>query len=176
MQELQPKIKEIQQKYKNEKEKQAQAMMELYKIHKVNPASGCLPILIQLPILIAIFNVFKSGLEPGSLNALYGFISRPEAINPMFLGFLDLSRASIPLAILTGLTQYIQTKMMVSKPVENSSSSDFAGMMNKQMLYFFPLLTVFITASLPAGLGLYWITTTILGIAQQYFVLKQKNG
>jgi len=91
---LQPKIKEIQKKYKN-KEEQAKVMMELYKKHKVNPMAGCLPILIQLPILIALYRVFFSGLNMETLNILYGFIQRPDSLNLMFLGLINLSQKNI---------------------------------------------------------------------------------
>jgi len=175
--ELQPKIKEIQQKYKNEKEKQGQALMELYKVHKINPASGCLPFLVQFPVLIALFSVFRSGLDPEKLNGLYSFVSHPGAINNMFLGLINLAEKNYILAILAGALQFIQTKMMTPKNpnAAKAGSSDFSSMMNKQMLYFFPILTTFIAASLPAGLGLYWVAMTAFGIAQQYFVMKKNN-
>lgn len=182
LQEIQPKIKEVQQKYKGDKEKQGRALMELYKTHKINPASGCLPILIQLPILIALFSVFRTGLDPEKLNGLYSFISHPGAINHMFLGLIDLSRANLILAFLAGLAQFVQSKMMTTAQPARTSSTDFASLMNKQMVYLFPILTVFIAAKLPAGLALYWLTITIFGIVQQYFILKgakslkEKNG
>lgn len=171
--ELQPKIKEIQQKYKNEKEKQGAAMMELYRAHKINPASGCLPFLVQFPILIALFSVFRSGLDPEKLNGLYGFVAHPGAINNMFLGLVNLAEKNYVLAVLAGALQFLQTKMMTPKASASAASAgDFSSMMNKQMLYFFPILTTFIAASLPAGLGLYWVAMTVFGIAQQYFVIK----
>jgi len=175
MQVIQPKIKEVQQKYKDDKEKQGRALMELYKEHKINPASGCLPILVQLPILWGLFSVLRAGLKPESLVKLYSFVAHPGVINNMFLGILDLSQKSIVLAVLAGIAQFIQSKM-ITPQTTSSSGSDFASVMSKQMLYFFPLFTVFIAASLPAGLGLYWVTTTVFGIGQQYFVLKKKNG
>lgn len=172
--ELQPKIKEVQQKFKNEKEKQGAALMELYKAHKINPASGCLPFLIQFPVLIALFSVFKSGLDPEKLNGLYSFVAHPGAINNLFLGLVNLAEKNYVLAILAGALQFVQTKMMTPKnPATQSGTSDFSSMMNKQMLYFFPILTTFIAASLPAGLGLYWVAMTAFGIVQQYFVLKK---
>lgn len=175
MQLIQPKIKEVQQKYKNNKEEQGKALMGLYKEHKINPASGCLPILVQLPILWGLFSVLRAGLNPEKLTQLYSFVARPEIINNMFLGMLDLSQKSIILAILAGIAQFIQSKMLMPK-TSVSQGSDFSSVMNKQMVYFFPVFTVFIAASLPAGLGLYWVATTIFGIVQQYFVLKKKNG
>ncbi|MBI4709329.1 MAG: membrane protein insertase YidC [Candidatus Portnoybacteria bacterium] len=172
--ELQPKVKEIQQKYKDDKEKQGRALMELYKANKVNPASGCLPLLIQLPILLALFSVFRTGLDPERLNGLYSFISNPGVINHMFLGFLDLSQKNLYLALLAGAAQFIQSKMMMPKS-NKSSATDFSGAMQKQMLYIFPIITVWIAASLPAGLGLYWLAMTLFGVAQQYFLLRKKN-
>ncbi len=173
---LQPQIKEIQTKFKEDRAKQSQALMELYKTNGINPASGCLPLLVQLPILFALYQVFWNGLKPESLNNIYSFISRPEAINPWFLGFIDLSKAFWPLAVLAGILTYIQSKMMTGKqPSGAPQSSDFASLMSKQMLYFMPLLTVFITWKLPAGLTLYWVVVTLFGIGQQYLVMK-KNG
>lgn len=174
--ELQPKIKEVQLKYKNDKEKQGAALMELYKAHKINPASGCLPFLVQFPVLIALFSVFRSGLDPEKLNSLYSFVAHPGTINNMFLGLINLAEKNYVLAILAGALQFVQTKMMTPKNQKApAAAGDFSSMMNKQMLYFFPILTTFIAASLPAGLGLYWVAMTAFGIIQQYFVMK-KNG
>ncbi len=168
---LQPKMKEIQKKYKN-KEEQAKAMMELYQKHKVNPMAGCLPILIQLPLLIALYQVFINGLKPEALSALYSFIPSPESLNVMFLGLIDLSQRNIFLALLAGFFQFIQSKMIMPKNLNTkkgkSDSMDFASIMSKQMLYFMPLITIFIAWSLPAALPLYWIVITLFGILQQH--------
>lgn len=173
--ELQPQIKEVQAKFPTDKVKQSQALMELYKKNNINPASGCLPILIQLPILIALYQVFWNGLKPESLNALYSFISRPELIDPMFLGLISLAKANKILAILAGVFTFWQSKMMTNFQAPAGKSSDFSAIMNKQMVYIMPLFTVFISWNLPAGLTLYWVATTIIGILQQYFVIK-KHG
>ncbi len=166
---LQPKIKEIQKKYKN-KEEQAKAMMDLYREHKVNPMTGCLPILVQLPLLIALFQVFRTGLEPEALNGLYSFIERPDSLNLMFLGIVDLSQRSIVLAVLAGAFQFVQSKMIVPiAPKSKSGKLDFSSMMSQQMVYMMPILTVFIALSLPAALPVYWIVITLFGIIQQYF-------
>ncbi len=171
---LQPEIKAIQQKYKDDKIRQSQEIMALYKEKKINPASGCLPILIQFPILLALYQVFLTGLKPSRLDNLYSFISRPEAINPVFLKLIDLSQANIILAILAGFLTFVQSKMMVQK--SSSSDGDFSAVFNKQMVYFMPLMTVFIAWRLPAGLALYWVATTLFGIVQQYLVLRNKNN
>lgn len=172
---LQPQIKEIQIKFKEDRVKQSQSLMELYKAKGVNPASGCLPILIQLPILFALYQVFWNGLKPETLKNIYSFISRPEIISPWFLSLIDLSKTFWPLAVLAGILTFIQSKMMSGKQPSSVQSNNFTSLMNKQMLYFMPLLTVFITWKLPAGLTLYWVVITLFGIGQQYLVMK-KNG
>lgn len=165
---LQPKIKEIQKKYPH-KEEQAKAMMALYQEHKINPLAGCLPILVQLPILIALYRVFYSGLNGESLSALYSFIPRPESFHASFLGLVDLSQRSVILAVLAGILQFIQAKTILPATGSVSNkSSDFSQMMNKQMLYFMPAVTIFVALGLPAALPLYWTVLTLFGILQQY--------
>lgn len=179
LQELQPKMNELKVKYKDNKEQMGRAMMELYKKHKVNPFSSCLPMLIQLPFLIAVFHVFRDGLAGDNLNLLYSYIHRPETIDHIFLGFIDLAKRNIPIAVLAGLAQYWQTKMLMHKRPEVKSKGardeDMAAIMNKQMMYMMPLLTVFIGSSFPGGLALYWLTTTVLTGLQQVILFKKKN-
>ncbi len=174
---LQPKIKEIQKKYKDKAE-QSQKMMELYKKEKINPFSGCLPLLIQLPVLIALFWVFRTfegGISGEEFQLLYSFISRPETVNPYFLGMLNLLEPSMYIAVLAGIFQFLQTRMTVPK-VQTEKKSDFSSMMQKQMQYIFPIITVVILLRLPSAIGLYWMTTTIFTLIQQYVVFKKKNN
>jgi YidC/Oxa1 family membrane protein insertase len=175
LQELQPKLQEIQGKYKNDREKQAKATMELYKKEKINPFSGCLPIIIQLPILVALYRVFWRGLQPGAQTSLYSFVPHAGQINPMFLGIINLSQPSPLLAVFAGISQFIQSKM-VSPQVKNSQrkNSDFSEMMQKQMLYFFPVFTILILWRFPAALAIYWIVTTVFSIFQQYLIFKPR--
>jgi len=174
--ELQPKIEEIQKKYKENKEEQAKATLDLYKKEKINPFSGCLPLLIQLPILIALYQVFWRGFQIEQMSYLYSFVSNPGTINPGFLGLVNLSQPNIFLTILAGIAQFIQSKMTIPKKGQATTkgrAQGMAGMMQKQMLYFFPALTVFILWKLPSAIGLYWVTTTVFSIAQQYFVFRK---
>ena len=174
--EVQPKVKELQEKFKGDKEKQTKAVMELYKQEKVNPFSGCLPLLVQLPILIGLFQVFWRGFGEERLKFLYSFVSYPGQIDTTFLGMVNLAEASIVLALLTGVTQFVQTKMMSSQQkTKKKGSPDFSSMMQKQMLYFFPIFTVFILWRLPSAIALYWLTTTLFTIGQQYIMLR-KHG
>jgi YidC/Oxa1 family membrane protein insertase len=177
LQELQPKIQEIQKKYKDDKEKQAVETLALYKKEKINPFSGLLLALIQLPILIALYNVFWNGLKPEELSILYSFVSSPGQINPMFLGFIDLSKANVVLAFLAGLTQYWQTKMLLPKKKSATNTtdkgSDVSQMMQTQMTYFMPVITVIILISLPSALGLYWTMSSVFSVIQQYIIFKK---
>jgi len=172
IQEIQPKIKEIQKKFKNNKEEQAKALMELYKKEGINPFSGCLPLLIQLPILIALFLALKSlsggGLKP---DLFYSFVPFSSDFSPFFLGRIDLTVPFFPLAILAGVFQFIQSKMLVSQP-SSEEQNDISQIMQKQSLYFFPIFTIMILWKLPAAIGLYWLTSTLFSIGQQYLIIR----
>lgn len=179
LQDIQPQINEIKKKYANKKEEMGKAIMELYKKNKVNPLSSCLPLLIQLPFLFAVFKVFRDGFQNGSLDLIYSFISKPETINYISFGFIDLSVKNIPIAVLAGLAQFWQTKMMMTKSPqiksEEAKDENMMAIMNKQMLYMMPVLTVFIGMTFPGGLALYWLITTVLTALQQIYVFKQKD-
>jgi YidC/Oxa1 family membrane protein insertase len=150
--------------------------MEFYKKEKINPLSGCLPLLIQLPILIALFRLFWNGFGADKMHFLYSFAPHPGAINTTFLGILNLSEPSAVLALITGVAQFFQTKMVTPKTKKSSKGPpDFSQIMQKQMLYFFPIFTVFILWKMPSAIALYWLVTTVFTIAQQYIILK-KNG
>lgn len=176
LQDLQPKIEEIKKKYKGQQEEMGRKMMELYKENKVNPFSSCLPLLIQMPFLIAVFQVFKSEFNTETLNLVYSFISRPDAIEQMsFLG--DMGQKNALFAVLAGLAQFWQSKMMMTKrpqpKVEGSKDEDMMAIMNKQMLFVMPIMTIVIGMSFPGGLALYWLTTTLLQVLQQHFLFKK---
>lgn len=177
LQDLQPKIEAIKKKYKDKKEEMSKAMMAMYKENKVNPLSSCLPLIIQLPFLFAVFRVFRDGLSGESLNLVYSFIDKPEAINYITLGFLDLAEKNYVLAVLAGAAQFWQARMMATKKpaVASKGAKDesMAAIMNKQMLYFMPILTVMIAAQFPGGLALYWLLTTLLTVAQQAWLMKK---
>ena len=179
MQDIQPKVNEIKKKYAKNKEEMGRAMMALYKEEKVSPFSSCFPLLIQLPFLWAVFRVFRDGLNGGSLALVYSFIDKPELINPISLGIVDLSKPNVYLAVLAGLAQFWQVKTLTrNKPqvkTDASKNGDMMAIMNKQMLYFMPALTVFIGLTFPGGLALYWLITTLLTAVQQLYLFKQKE-
>lgn len=176
---LQPKINEIKEKYKDNKEKQASEMMLLYKEHKINPLSSCLPLLIQLPFLIAIYQVFNAGLRNGNLDLLYPFIQNPGTINTLAFGLIDMAKPFALIAILAAAAQYWQTKMMIAKRPEvkndGAKDEDMAAIMGKQMTIMMPIMTVFIGWNLPAGLVFYWLLLTIFTALQQLLTIKNKK-
>jgi len=174
---LQPKVQEIQRKYKDDKEKQSKELMALYQKEKINPFGGCLPPLIQLPILIALYRVFWKGLQPEAMSMLYNFVPNPGAIDPTFLGFINLAAPSLIFAILAGITQFFQSKMLMTQKTDGKGDQmgQLSNMMQKQMLYFFPIFTVFILWRLPSAIGLYWTITALFSIGQQYLILKPLN-
>jgi|SRR5581483_8330133 len=174
LQSLQPKLAGIQKQYKDDKEKQARETFELYRKEKINPFSGLLLSLVQLPILIALYRVFWGGLKAGTAQNLYSFVSKPGVINPVFLHVIDLSKANIIFAVLAGILQYFQTKMLLPNQ-SKKSSDDVAAIMQKQMTYLFPVITIIILFNLPSALGLYWIVSSLFSIIQQYVIIKNST-
>ena len=174
LQKLQPQLEAIQKKYKNDKEKLTKETLDIYKKDKINPFSGLLLTIIQLPILIALYRVFWRGLDSDELKNLYSFITNPSHINSISFSLIDLGKPNFTLAILAGIFQFWQTKMLLPKQNKNQpKSSSTSAIMQKQMVYIFPILTVVILLKLPSALGLYWLATSVFSIAQQYFILKK---
>lgn len=177
---LQPKLQELKEKHKGDQQTLAQETMRLYKEDKVNPLASCLPLLIQLPIFLALFWVLRDGFGNANFSLLYSFVKNPESINPISLGFLDLSKQSIVLALLAGVAQFWQAKMTQTKQApkkagEGAKDENMLAVMNKQMLYFMPILTVFIGFSLPGGVTLYWFLSTLFTALQQLIMIKKNN-
>ena len=178
---LQPKLDALKKQHQGNQQALAQETMKLYKENKVNPFASCLPLLIQLPILIALYYVLQKGLTTTDFSLLYPFVKNPGTIRTISLGLLDLSKGSTVLAVLAGAAQFWQTKMMIRKkpPKEAGAGGKDEGMMammNKQMLYVMPVLTVFIGFQLPAGLTLYWFLSTLLTALQQLVVFKKNSN
>lgn len=181
MQEIQPKMEALKVQYKDDQAGLSKAMMELYKNEKVNPFSSCLPVLIQFPFLIAVYQVLHKGINAADTALLYSFIQVPASVNHIAFGFLDLTQKSVPLAVLAALSQYWQTKMLMHKkpPLSNNKpeakDESMTATMNKQMMYMMPIMTLVIGISLPSGLILYWLVITLLSIAQQWWMFKKVN-
>ncbi len=160
------------------KEEQARLTFELYKKHKTNPFSGCLLVLIQIPIIFALYYVFFKGINFQS-ELLYSFIHIPENINMIFLGIIDVSKKSLILAILAGVSQYLQAHFMpkpaISSIATGSFQENFTKSMHMQMKYFFPFIVTFIAYSISGAVALYWITSNIFAVGQQIYVNKTEK-
>ena len=179
LQELQPKMDALKKKHKNEKEKLAAETMKLYKEQKVNPLSSCLPLLVQFPFLIAVYQAFRVGLTSENFDLLYSFVANPGHINPMAFGFIDMAVPSIALAILAGAAQYVQTQMLSAKKqpkVKGAKDESMMANMNKSMMYFMPFMTVLIGMSLPGGLTFYWFLTTVFTSLQQKVMFRKTKS
>lgn len=181
MNEMNPKMKEIQEKYKNDKEKMNQKLLELYKENNYNPASGCLPALIQMPILFAMFYVIREPVKYVFLDAdIYAGIAKnfwwitdlgkPE----MSATVLRVAGFGLPiLAILSAATTYYQMKMInPSKRKGEKGKADQANQTQNMMTNIMPIMFGWITLSVPSGLALYWVVGNLFTIIQQYFMIK----
>lgn len=173
MRDLQPEIAEIQAKYKDDKQKQSQELMAFYKQNKINPLGSCLPLLIQLPVLLILYYVFINGLSTQRFDLLYSFTPRPEFLNTMFLG-LDLAKPDrFILPVIAGILQYFQSRQLTPPTPKGEKSQEMQAMISKQMMYLMPVFTVLIAGRLPAALPLYWIITTLFAIVQQWWVFRE---
>lgn len=160
------------------KEEQARQTFELYKKHKTNPFSGCLLILIQIPIIFALYYVFLKGINFDS-KFLYTFVHAPQHINMLFLGFINISGKSLFLAILAGFSQYLQAYFMPQPPKLEvklgSFQESFSQSMQTQMKYVFPFLVAFISYSVSGAIALYWITSNLFAVGQQIYAQKESK-
>lgn len=172
MQRIQPKIKKIQELHKDDREKQAAALMELYKEHGVNPFSSILLLIIQLPILLALYRIILSGLTTSALTGLYSFVATPQTINAMFLGFINLKQPNLWLVLLAAVTQFFQARLAIWRDPNNTTALSAPEKMARQMAFIAPVITIVIFYSLPSAVGLYWLTSSVFSIFQQMIVNK----
>lgn len=194
MQKAAPHLAAIREKHKGDNKKQQEETMRIYKEHGVNPAAGCLPVLIQLPITLGLYNVLRSVVAVHNVQGLaqinkvlyFDFLKLQRIWDTTFFG-LPLAESPsklfthMPLMILvpviTGALQFVLSKMMMPDsslitPVvkKEKKEDDFSTAFQKQSMFLFPIMIGFFSFSLPLGLSLYWNTFTIFGILQQYLV------
>jgi YidC/Oxa1 family membrane protein insertase len=164
MQALQPKIAAIQERYKNNPQKKQQEMMDLYKKHGVNPMGGCLPMLLQIPIFIALYNALSSSVEMWRAKFLWiQDLSQPDALFTVDVWGLKNYPFNL-LALLMGASMFVQQKMAPAAGDPRQA---------KMMLYLMPTMFTFMFWSFPSGLVLYWLVNNILQIGQQYWLERQ---
>ena len=196
MADLKPHLDELKIKHKDDKKELASAQMALYKEHGVNPAGGCLPALIQIPVFIALYqsiiNILPGGGgNIGHINSLLYFpqLKLPSTLDPNFFGlnlgikpseFGQYSLLLLLIPLLTGVLTFVQSKMALPKPVkiypqdspkekqEKEGMEESMGQVQSQMVYMMPLMIGYFAFNFPIGLAIYWNSYTILGIIQQY--------
>lgn len=176
MRSLEPQIAEI-KKTITDKTEQNKKVFELYRENKINPFSGCLLLLIQLPVIIALYLVFLRGFDQPGVD-LYSFVSKPEQMNAMFLGLIDLGSKSIVLALLAGLSQFVQARLArgrQSKPTGDGMQAQIAKTMQIQMVYALPVFVAFIAYRVSAAVALYWLTSNLVTIAQEIYTKRKMN-
>lgn len=190
LQQTQPKLKALKEQFKNNQEGYNRAVLQFYKENKVNPLASCLPLLIQLPILLALYQVFVAGVETdaqgllatnqlerlyGPLRALYDH----TAINSTFLGFLDITHSkNIVLAGLAAIATFWQARMLpTARPPSASGSGGkdeaITASLNRNMSYVLPVITFIFAYQFPAGLALYWLFSTLFQVLQQWYFLRR---
>lgn len=177
LKEIEPETKAIKEKYKDKQDEQARKIMELYKEHGVNPFASILLLFIQLPMFIALYYIFNRSIDLAS-PVIFSFTLLPATINTMFLGLIDLSVNNVYLAVIVGLTQYIQTSLSLpelpKEQVKNPTfADDFAKSMNWQVKYFLPLFIIFVAAKLNAAVSIFWITSNIFSIIHELIVKRK---
>jgi len=169
MQALRPEIEAIQKNKKLDKQEQARALMTFYKERNVNPFSGFFLLFLQLPILIALYQVFYYGFSGETLSYLYSFVERPMEINYDFFGLLNLNERSTLMVGLAALAQFLQGRLALFKHKEGQEVSA-QDKLARQMVFLGPLLTLVILYRMPAAVGLYWATTALFSVGQQYLI------
>lgn len=195
MADVKPHLDALKEKHKGDKQALAAAQMALYKEHGINPAGGCLPALIQIPVIMALYQaIFAFFSGPSGLEKINSLLYSPSwhLTSAPDLNFFGISLAVKPsefgvsllilIPVLTAVLQLIQSKMMAPQPVkeystdstkekqEKESVEDSMAAVQSQMLYMMPLMVGYFAFQFPVGLSLYWNTFTILGIVQQYFI------
>ncbi len=183
MQEIQPKLDAIKEQFKGDPQQQAARTMAAYKENGLNPFASILFMFIQIPIIFGLYFMFlHAGFPSIDSNFLYSFVHVPAGVDTMFLGFVDMTVKSIPIAILAGVFQFIQAQLMkMPKPKQDDKPSfgkEFTKSLNFQMKYVFPLIIIFVAAALPASIALYWATSNVFSIGQELYVRKhlKKQG
>lgn len=197
LQAIKPHLDELHKKHKDDRKKLQEEQMRLYQEHGINPAAGCLPLLVSFPILIGLYRVFIDVLSTGSTEETIKQINEIVywpflQIQELNLGFFGINLAAKPsqwqefgwwllaIPVITGILQYYQMKStpgMGAAPVDTKkkkkqeekqeSAADMAASMQKQMLYIFPVMIAFFSYSLPTGLALYWNTFSLMTIWTQ---------
>lgn len=180
MRQLEPKLKEIKETHKDNREAQARAMLDLYKESGVNPFASFLLLFIQIPIIISVYLAVMNGggvaLPSVNTDLLYRFVSVPEEISMLLFGAVDIAGKSAPLAFLAAFTQFIHAQLTIPKPKPRSPDAapdfkeDFTRSMQTQMRYVMPVIIFVVAYTISAAIALYLLVSNLTMIAQEYYV------
>lgn len=175
---LQPKIAEIRRKFKDKKEAQQKALMELYQQEGVNPLSvfvSFFGIVIQIFLFVGLYRVFSQGLHSEQFSLLYSFLSKPEHLSTSFLGMVDLAKGNLVISLIAGISQFFQARLLLrSAPPPTKGDTSFAAVFQKQSVYMLPIVTVLISLKFPSALPLSWTVMNIFAILQQELLRRKK--
>ena len=178
MKKVEEEVREIREKHKHSPQEAGRKTMEVYKREKINPFASFFAILIQIPVVIALYLVFSKGFIV-DVESLYSFVRFPESLNTIAFGLFDVTKKNSIIAVLAGVSSYIlarrQTQSMVinKKPGEETMQDQFMKSMRIQLLYVLPLIIGFSAAIVPAALGFYWLISNIIGYAQDIYMKRK---
>lgn len=184
MRELEPQLKDIKEKHKEDRQEQARKMMEVYKGAGMNPFASVALIFIQIPIIISLYlSVVRGGgvpLPDINLAILYSFIPEPVTVTMNLLGMIDIAEKSLALAALAGITQFIHAQLSMPKLAPKDPDQapnfkeDFTRSLQMQMKYVMPIIIFFVAYSISAAIALYFFVSNLAAIGQEYFVKKHR--
>jgi len=181
LKDIEPELSKIKELYSEDKQKQAQEVLNLYRVHGINPFTGFALLLIQLPVILALFYVFSKGFDL-NLDILYPFIHNPEVVDNTLFGLIHITEKSYIFAFLVGITQYIQIALTLpplpkpdKAPTTPSFKDDLAKSMNMQMRYVMPVIITVVASQFPVAVSIYWLTGNIFTIAHELVVKTKAN-
>lgn len=185
MRELEPQLKALKETHKDDRETQAREMMVLYKEAGLNPFASVLLIFLQIPIIIALYlSVYSGGgvaLPEINTDVLYTWVPVPAVVTMLFLGVIDIAGRSLPLALVAGITQFIQANLSLPKPeprdkdAEPNFKDDFQRSMQAQMRYVLPVIIFFVAYTISAAIALYFVVSNLVAIAQEFYIRRYRK-
>ena len=184
MREIEPKLREIKEKHKDNREEQAQAMLGVYREAGMNPFSAIFVIILQIPLVIALYLAVYGyagyALPEINLERLYEFVSAPAAVTMQFLGLIDMAGRSVLLAVLAGITMYIQMQfVMPALPPRDPDKApnfqdDFKRNLQLQMRYVMPVIITIIAYVISAAIALYFVVSNVVAILQEFYIRRHR--
>ena len=182
MKKLEPELKQIKKDFPD-KEEQARKTFELYKKYKTNPFSGCLVILLQMPVIFALYYVFYNGLSINE-SLIYSSVQIPTYLHTNFLGLIEMSSKSVVLGIIAGITQFIQGYLSspikpkeqdIDKKEPQTFQEQLSDSMQMNVKYILPVFIAFVAWRISAAVALYWIVSNIFTIVQEWYIRRSFN-